>query len=76
MTFNARKTKAVVTGSKHDMNYYSDIQLWSLNGDCVKVVEDNDHLGLIVSGWQEEQKNIDQRINKCRASIFAMLGPA
>ena len=76
VSFNTSKTKAVITGSKHDMNYYKDLQIWSLNGEHVKVVENNDHLGLIVSGWQEEQKNIDKKISKCRASLFAMLGPA
>ena len=38
------------------------------------MVDDNDHLGLIVSGWNEEQKNVDQRINICRNSLFALLG--
>ena len=74
--FNAEKTKIVVTGSKHDMGYYQDICPWSLNGDKIDVVTDNEHLGLIVSGLHEEQKNVDQNITQCRDSLFALLGPA
>ena len=47
-----------------------------LNGQRIRVVDDNDHLGLLVSGWDEEQKNVDQKIVQCRNSLFAMLGPA
>ena len=47
-----------------------------LEWERVKVVEDNEHLGLIVSGEDEEQKNVDANITKCRNSIFALLGPA
>ena len=49
---------------------------WTLNHEKISVVEDNDHLGLIVSGRCEEQKNVDANILKCRNSLFAMLGPA
>ena len=41
----------------------------------VKVCEDNEHLGQIVSGIRQEQKNVDLRINKGRNNIFGMLGP-
>ena len=40
------------------------------------MVDRNEHLGLIVAGLDEEQKNIDANISKCRASLFALLGPA
>ena len=76
MVFNASKTKAVVTGSKHDMEYFKKIKPWTLNGDSIDVVDTNDHLGLVVSGWNEEPKNIDQNICRCRGSLFALLGPA
>ena len=39
-------------------------------------VEDNDHLGQIVSGTRQEEKNIDERIKKGRGQLFSMLGPA
>ena len=46
------------------MDYYKNIKPWKLNGERVDVVEDNDHLGLVVSGINEEQKNIDQNISQ------------
>lgn len=76
IVFNADKTKLVVTGSKIDINYYSDIKPWTLNGEKISVVEDNEHLGLVVSGLHEEEKNIDANIHECRKSLFALLGPA
>ena len=42
----------------------------------MKVTEDNEHLGQIVSGVSQEQKNIDLRLKKGRNNIFGMLGPA
>ena len=76
LKFNADKTKIVVTGSKADMTYYKETKPWTLNGERVSVVDNNEHLGLIVSGTDEEQKNIDQNISKCRGSMFSLLGPA
>ena len=74
--FNADKTELVVSGSQVDMDYYQDISPWTLNGDTVAVVENNEHLGLIVSGNHEEQKNIDLKIQDCRNSLLGLLGPA
>ena len=65
MNFNADKTKLVVTGSVIDMNYYKDTKPWILNSERISVVENNDHLGLIVSGKSEEQKNVDANILQC-----------
>ena len=76
LKFNADKTKVVVTGSKADITFYKDTKPWTLNGETVRVVDDNEHLGLIVSGLEEEQKNVDENILKCRNSLFALLGPA
>ena len=76
LRFNADKTKVVVTGSKVDMAFYKDTTPWTLNGEKVKVVDSNEHLGLVVSGSDEEQKNIDENIVSCRNSLFALLGPA
>ena len=47
-----------------------------MKGHKITVAENNDHLGLIVSGLDEEQKNTDNNINKCRKSLFALLGSA
>ena len=74
--FNAEKTKLVVTGSHIDMNFFKDTEPWTLNGEKVSVVNDNDHLGLIVSGVNEEAKNVDSNIQKCRNSLLSLLGPA
>ena len=74
--FNAEKTKIVVTGSKLDMDFFKDTRPWHLDGERVTVVDDNEHLGLILSGLNEEQKNIDNNITQCRNSLFKLLGPA
>ena len=63
-----------VTGSKKDMRYYSDINMWSLHGEALTVAEDNEHLGLIVSGLDEEIKNADKNIDSARKILFDMLG--
>jgi hypothetical protein len=76
MTTLGDKTKIVITGSKVDMQFYQDTHPWTLNGERVSVVENNEHLGLLVSGLDEEQKNVDQNILECRNSIFGLLGPA
>ena len=44
-----------------------------MNDDIVKIVEDNEHLGLIVSGTQEELKNTDKNINSARKILSACL---
>ena len=64
LRFNADKTKIVVTGSKIDMTFFNETKPWKLNGEEVNVVDSNEHLGLVVSGIDEEQKNIDQNIIK------------
>ena len=75
LRFNASKTKIVVTGSKLDMAYFKETAQWTLNGETISVVDNNEHLGLVVAGLEEEQKNVDQNILKCRKSLFALLGP-
>ena len=65
-----------MTGSKLDMDFFKDTRPWHLDGERVTVVDDNEHQGLIVSGLNEEQKNIDNNITQCRNSLFKLLGPA
>ena len=72
--FGADKTKITNTGSKQDMRYYKDIQMWSLDGNPLTVIEDNEHLGLIVSGLDEESKNVDKNIDSARQILFSLLG--
>ena len=76
LRFNADKTKIVVVGSKIDMEFYKETSPWTLNGERVNVVDNNEHLGLVVSGSEEEQKNVDANIISCRNSLFSLLGPA
>ena len=76
VTFGAAKTKITIVGSELDRDCYSDVAPWRLGGEKVKVTEDNEHLGQLVSGVSQEQKNIDLRIQKGRRNIFGMLGPA
>ena len=73
VVFGAGKTKVTVTGSRTDMSYYRDINIWSLNGEKLNVTEDNEHLGLIVSGTNEEIKNTDKNINSARKILFNLL---
>ena len=58
------------------MIYYKEISFWYLNGERLNVAEDNEHLGLIVSGSDEERKNVDKKIKAARNSMFSLLGPA
>ena len=74
--YGASKTVISVVGSKQDMNYYKDVQPWTMDGQPVSIKEDNDHLGLVVSGQREEEKNIDLKIKKARGALFKLLGPA
>ena len=76
LQFNAGKTKIVVSGSKIDMDFYKSTCPWTLNGERISVVDTNEHLGLIVAGYNEESRNVDENITKCRTSLFSLLGPA
>ena len=68
--YGASKTKITVVGSQIDMKYYSDTTPWVMDSETVKVVENNEHLGQIVSGQRQEEKNIDQSISKGRKSLY------
>ena len=74
--YGANKTVISVVGSKVDMKYYQDITPWNTDNLPVSVREDNDHLGLIISGIREEEKNVDLKIQKARGALFKLLGPA
>ena len=74
LVFGSDKTKISITGSKHDMEYYKKVSYWTLYGEKLEVAENNDHLGLIVSGQDEEAKNVDKNINSARNSLFGFLG--
>ena len=52
------------------------IKPWTMEGTTIDVVSENEHLGLIVSGEKEEEKNVHNRLTKGRKSLFGLLGPA
>ena len=56
------------------MNYFHDINIWSPDGEPLVVTEDNDHLGLVVSGIDEEIKNVDKNVDSARQTLFNLLG--
>ena len=62
--YGASKTKITVSGPEIDAKYYRDTKPWKMAGQPIDVVEDNDHLGQIVSGFRQEEKNVDLRIQK------------
>ena len=72
--YGAGKTKITVKGSDIDQNYYKDVSPWTMNGESVSVVENNEHLGQIVSPNLQEEKNIDLRLSKSRKCLFSLLG--
>ena len=45
-----------------------------MDGQVVQVVIDNEHLGQIVSNSNQEQKNIDLKLQKGRNNLFSLLG--
>ena len=45
-----------------------------MDGKEVQVVEDNEHLGLVVSNVNQAQKNVDMKVQKGRSNIYSLLG--
>ena len=73
--YGAGKTKVTVTGPVVDQEYYKERKPWTMYGENVQVVDNNEHLGQII-GDRQEEKNLDLRIDKARKSLFSLLGPA
>ena len=69
ITYGASKTKITVVGSEVDVKYFQDIKPWYMDGQHVQVVEDNEHLGQVVSNSHQEQKNIDLKLEKGRRNL-------
>ena len=46
-----------------------------MDGQVVQVVVDNDHLGQIVSNQNQEQKNVDLKMEKGRNNPALLLNP-
>ena len=58
-----------------EQDYYKERKPWTMEGEKVQVVDNNEHLGQIIGNRQEE-KNGDLRIVKARNSLFSLLGSA
>ena len=56
------------------MNYFHNMKPWTMDSQVFQIVENNEHLGQIVSGKDQEIKNIDLRIEKARNSLYSFLG--
>ena len=74
ITYGASKTKVTVVGSDIDARYFKDVKPWQMDGQVVQVVEDNEHLGQLVSNTNQAQKNVDLKLNKGRKNLFSLLG--
>ena len=72
--YGASKTKITISVSELD-RIILKISHLVYGRRKVEVVEDNEHLGQIISGNDQYAKNIDHRIQKSRNSLFSMLGP-
>lgn len=74
MKYGASKTKVTVHGPPIDQRYCAAILPWEMDNEKIQVVENNEHLGQIVSGENKIQKNIDMRLNKTQKALFGLLG--
>ena len=76
VTYGSDKTKVVISGPSTDQQYYKDTKPWKMNDEKIQVVDQNEHLGQVISGDRQESRNVDLRINKGRKALFSLLGPA
>ena len=76
VSFGRSKTKIIVTGSEADVQYYKDVKMWKMDGETVDVADENEHLGLVVTGFHEEQRNVEENISRGRRSLYSLLGPS
>ena len=74
VTYGASKTKVTVIGSDVDVHYYEDTKPWIMDGKHLDVAKDNEHLGQIVSNFDQERKNVDLRLQNGRGSLYSFLG--
>ena len=76
ISYGASKTKVTIVGSDIDMEYYQAVMPWTMEEKKVLVVDNNEHLGKLVSGRSQEETNIDLKMEKGRKSLFSLLGSA
>ena len=70
----ASKTKITVSGSAIDRNYFKDVLPWSMDDEKIKVVDNNEHLGQVISGERQEEKNVDLRIKMPETQYLVFSG--
>ena len=56
--------RITVTGPSSDMQFFKDTEPWVIDDNNIPVAIENDHLGLIVSGDEEEEKNVEEKLKK------------
>ena len=56
------------------MKYFEDVTPCRKNNKTVKLSENNEHLGQVVNGRRQGEKNVDLRLQKGRKSLFGLLG--
>ena len=56
--YSASKTKITVVGAEVDTKYFKDVKPWKMDGEIVDIVEDNEHLGQVISDTRQEQKTL------------------
>ena len=66
ISFGASETKVTIVGSDIDMEYYQAVMPWTMEEKKVKVAHNN----------EQEEKNIDLKMEKGRKSLFSLLGSA
>ena len=47
-----------------------------MNNSVIEVSEENEHLGMVVTGFREEERNVEENLSSGRKSLFCLLGPA
>ena len=56
ISYGASKTKLTIVGSEIDKNYFYDVKPWTKYEKTVQVDENNEHLGQVVIGKNQEEK--------------------
>lgn len=76
VAYGSDKTKVVISGPPIDQKYYQDTKPWKICNGKIQVVDQNEHLGQVISGDRQESKNVDLRITMGKKALFSLLGPA
>ena len=50
--------------------------MWSMDGETVQIVDENEHLGRVVTGFKKDEGNVMENVSQGRKSLHILLGPA